>query len=78
MDKPDIEPESPLWESGDWRLKLSILYNQILVRTSQRKKNTLQLQSNFPSTSWPLVQRCPTECGASLYVITKPRITRRP
>jgi hypothetical protein len=30
------------------------------------------------ATRWPRVQRSPTDCGASLCVITKPCGTRRP
>jgi hypothetical protein len=35
-------------------------------------------QVEVSATSWALVQRSPTDCGASLCVIKKPRGTRRP
>jgi hypothetical protein len=35
-------------------------------------------QVEVSATSWSLVQRSPTDCGASLCVITKPRGTRTP
>jgi hypothetical protein len=35
-------------------------------------------QVEVSATSWSLVQRSPTDCGASLCVIKKPRGTRRP
>jgi hypothetical protein len=34
-------------------------------------------QVEVSATDWSLVQRSPTDCGASLYVIKKPRKTRR-
>jgi hypothetical protein len=34
-------------------------------------------QVEVSATSWSLIQRSPTDCGASLRVITKPRETRR-
>jgi hypothetical protein len=35
-------------------------------------------QIEVSATSWSLVQRSPTDCGASLCVIKNPRVTRRP
>jgi hypothetical protein len=35
-------------------------------------------QVEVSATSWSLVQRSPTDCSASLYVIKKHGVTRKP